>query len=500
MSVLGLDVGTSTCKGVVLSADGALLAQHQISYAQAVKLQDGAAELPASCFWDSAVQVIRTLAQAVKQRDPVEALAVSSHGETLIPVDRWGEPLGGAILSMDRRCSREAEELDGRLGREAIYSITGSMMHPQFPIPKIMWLQRTRPEQAARTDRYYSTLDYIYARLGFPGVVDLSIASRFGGLDIRRRHWSQEILSAAGVKEHMLSQLVAGGTPLGVIPSDVAGCLGLGERVLAVAGGHDQPCASIGMGAEDEAVLTVSAGSYECAARTTDVPLNHAEGFRYGLNSYCHVLPGKYITLAFFVSGLMVQWYLDTFCGEEKQLAAQEGQGLFDWMDAHNPPRPTGICVTPHIFGAMNPEWSEKATGKITGLTAGTTKADLYRAVLEGTCCELDLNLRVLERLTSPAKSLRMTGGGTRSKCWMELRAEITGKEIEVLENGAEASCVGAAILAGMGLGIFTGPEDANRRLQRSVQWYAPRNPEQYAGQKEAYLALHRPGLMDEAP
>lgn len=497
MSVLGLDVGTSTCKGVVISAGGTLLAQHQISYAQAVTLQDGAAEIPASCFWDSAVQVIRTLAQAVDRSDPVAALAVSSHGETLIPVDHRGDVLGGAILSMDRRCSREAEALDALVGRERIYSITGSMMHPQFPIPKIMWLQRSRPEQAARTAHYYSTLDYIYARLGFPHVVDLSIGSRFGGLDIRQRRWSQEILSAAEVKESLLSEPVAGGTPLGFLPAEVARLLGLGDRVLAVAGGHDQPCAAIGMGAEDESVLTVSAGSYECAARATDAPLNNAAGMRYGLNSYCHVLPDKYITLAFFVSGMMAQWYLDTFCGEEKGLAAQAGRSVYDWMDEHGTPQPTGICVTPHIFGAMNPEWSEKATAKITGLTAGATKADLYRAVLEGTCCELDLNLRVLEKLTGPAKSLRMTGGGTRSRRWMELRAEITGKEIEVLEHGAEASCVGAAILAGMGLGIFTGPEDANRRLQRSVRRYTPRNPEQYAGQKAAYLTLHRPGLMD---
>ena len=158
---------------------------------------------------------------------------------------------------------------------------------------------------------------------------------------------------------------------------------------------------------------------------------------------------------------------------------------------------PTGICFTPHIFGAMNPEWSEHAAAKISGLTANATKADLYKAVLEGTCCELDLNVRVLEKLTGPIGRLAMSGGGTRSEAWMQLRADITRKPVAAMQSGAEASCLGAAMLAGLGAGIFKDPDDARSRLHPQICQYEPQQPEQYAAQKAAYLALHSPGLLD---
>ena len=324
------------------------------------------------------------------------------------------------------------------------------------------------------------------------------MASRFGGFDIHQRKWSEEILAAAGISASLLSTPVCGGTRLGTIPSHIAAELGLSDSVCLVAGGHDQPCASVGMGRTDDTTITVSAGSYECAARISDLPANNQRGMRYGLNSYCHVLPDKYITLAFFVSGMMAKWYLDMFCDQEKQMSKEKGCSIFSYMESAFSDGPTGVCVTPHIFGATNPEWSEKATAKITGLKASATKADLYKAVLEGVCCELDLNIRVLERLTAPVQRLLMTGGGTRSECWMQMRADITGKSIDAVVGGAEASCVGAAILAGIGAGLFRDAEDANRRIKRVLRHYEPRNFESYQAQKAAYLSLHRPGLLDD--
>lgn len=496
MSILGLDVGTSTCKGIVLSAEGKLLAQRQQNYAEQVVLgNNGAVEISADCFWKNTAAIIRELSSEVTD-DPIETLAVSSHGETLIPIDAHGQALTPAMLSMDRRCSRQSEELVQRLGQEKIYGLTGSMMHSQFPVPKVMWIKKEHPELAEKAIQYDSANDYIYRRLGFAHVVDYSIASRFGGLDIRKHRWSEEIFEAAGLKKDIFSEPVCSGTLLGMIAKETASELGLGSNVKVVAGGHDQPCSSIGMGTVEEGTVTVSAGSYECAAISTREPLNNGEGMRYGLNSYCHVLPGQYITLAFFVSGMMTKWYLDTFCQAEKQTAGKRGISYFELLESMTNSEPSGICVTPHIYGSMNPEWSEYQTGKITGLTAGTTKADLYKAVQEGTCCELDLNLQVLEKLSHPIKRLLMTGGGTKSRRWMQMRADITKKQIDVSEDGIEASCMGAALLAGIGSGIFSGPEDANDKISRSIRSFAPVNSQKYESQKADYLTLHRPGLL----
>lgn len=496
MSVLGLDLGTSTCKGVVFTEKGRLLATHQVQYADAVQLSDGTAEIPAEIFWRSAVTVIRTLAEKTHQVDAIQALAVSSHGETLIVTDEAGNTLTNAILSMDRRCTQESLELEQQIGREKIYEITGSMMHPQFPMPKIMWLKKHMPELTAQPVQYYSSADFIHMKLGFARVVDCSIASRFGGFDIHKRQWSEPILKAVGISPESLSRPVSGGTVIGTLSDEMAAQLHLAPGVFLVAGGHDQPCAAVGMGVEDASLIAVSAGSYECASRTTDKPLNDARGMRYGLNSYCHVLKDRYITLAFFVSGMMSQWYIDTFCDEEKRIAAQSGTSVYKQLEDAMGKHPTGVCITPHIFGAMNPEWSESQTAKVSGLRAGLSKADLYRSVLEGCCCELDLNIRVLERLTQPSEQLRMSGGGTRSANWMQMRSDITEKNIEVLEGNVDASCIGAAILAGMGLGIFAGPEDANQKIEHCVRRFTPVEPTKYQAQKEAFLNLHRADLF----
>ena len=197
MSVLGLDVGTSTCKGVVLSADGSILAQEQYAYADAVRLDGPKAELPPSCFEDSVKTVVAALAARCKD-DPIRAIAVSSHGETLIPIGADGKPLADAMLSMDRRCQENSDGLTSRLGQETIYSITGSKMHPQFPVPKVMYLQQRQPELARHVVHYDTANDYVYRILGCPARWTIPLhpalaASMFVGISGQRPFLRQQI-------------------------------------------------------------------------------------------------------------------------------------------------------------------------------------------------------------------------------------------------------------------------------------------------------------------
>ena len=242
----------------------------------------------------------------------------------------------------------------------------------------------------------------------------------------------------------------------------------------------------------------MSAGSYECAAMTTDHPLNDAAGMQYGLNSYCHVLKDRYITLAFFASGLTVQWIIDQFCKYESLQAAQQGVDVHDLLESLSPDRPTGVCMSPYIYGAMNPEWNEGARATIEGLTAADGVGTLYRAALEGTACELDLNFRVLEKLSGGPAEIVMGGGGTRSKRWMQIRADVAGRPISRIESGVDASCIGAAMLAGLGVGQFASPEAAFAVLSDSMECIEPVSSDAYAAQKRNYLKFHREDLLPE--
>ena len=495
MSALGIDVGTSSCKGLVLTQGGKIIAEHALNYAQRVQVANDTAQIPAEIFRDGVFEVIATLAEKVDQVDPVRALAFSTHGETLIPVGEDEQAITPAILSMDRRCVQESVQLEAAIGAAEFYRITGTPMHSQYPMPKIMWLKKHHPEIADKVRRYCSTQDYLHGTLGAPGYVDYSLASRFGGLDVYRKQWSGKILECAGVGKNMLSEPVPAGTAIGTIPAELAKKLHLREGVQIVAGGHDQPCASLGMGAQEQAV-TISAGSYECAALTTAKPLNDERGERYGLNSYCHVLKDQYVTLAFFASGLMVQWFLDRFCRYESERAKQEKRDIHEVMEEMMPDRPSGICMTPHVYGSMNPEWNENARTTISGLSALDDTASLYRAALEGTACELDLNIRVLEQLSGRISKITISGGGTRSERWMQMRSDITGRKIDCFMDNIDASNLGAAMLAGIGAGMFTDAQSAWNAVNITMKRYEPAAVNDYKEQKAAYLKLHRRDLF----
>ena len=487
MSVLGIDVGTSTCKGLVISADGKTLAKRQRAYNTKPTIEKDVAEISALVFRDGVFSIIKECAEEVRDKDAIEAIALSTHGETLILVDKNNEAITPAILSMDRRGIKATEILEKEIGKEGFYEICGTPIHSQYPIPKIMWFKENDKGLVDRTFKFCTMQDYIHAQLGVDYCVDYSLASRFGGFDIKERRWSKKIFSLAGVEENMFSRAVPSGTVIGEIPPSIASKLGLSNGVKVVAGGHDQPCAALGMGIADDKV-TVSAGSYECASIMTDKPLNDEKGFKYGLNSYCHVVEDKYVTLAFFTSGLMVSWFVDKFCPFKSDLAS--GNNVFSYLEGIAPKSPTGICFTPHIYGSMNPKWDDKARAKISGLTGECGLGHLYRAVLEGTSCELDLNMKVLEELSGGEKQAVFCGGGAKSDLWMQIRSDITDKKIKRIDGELDVSCIGAAIIAGVGNGTFIDHRQAVDLIKYSYSEFTPQNADGYKIQKQNYKIL----------
>ena len=482
MSVLGIDVGTSTCKGIVIDAEGKVLAKKQCVYLEKPKLENNKAYISAQVFVDSAFSIIRELALSVKKEDAIEAIAFSTHGETLILVDKSGNAVSPAILSMDRRCLLETQLLEKEIGKEAFYSICGTPIHTQYPVPKLMWFKNNDELTFAKAEKYCTVQDYLHGKLGVGYFVDYSLASRFGGFDVKKRSWSGEILSVSSIKSSKFSTPVPSGTVIGIIPSAIAKSLCLEDNVLVVAGGHDQPCAGLVMGAE-KGKMTVSAGSYECASIVTDKPLNDLNGLKYGLNSYCHVINDKYITLAFFASGLIINWFVEKLCpflesGDKK---------IYSILEDMAPKTNTGICFTPHLYGSMNPRWDDTAKATITGLTGEMNLGHLYKAVMEGTACELNLNLSVLEDLSDKIEKVILCGGGTKSDTWMQVRADILNKPLYRIEGDIDASCIGATILAGIGIKTFVDYKQAIDKIKYRLTEFLPINASMYSEQKERY-------------
>jgi len=241
---LAIDMGSSSCKAIAFREDGTALAHAACSYSWSSPFPSWA-EMEAEKFWQAFQTVTRTITAAVTQ-DPVESLAVSSHGETFVPVDWEGHTVGPAILNVDNRAVAEAKWLTDRMGRRRFFEITGLAVHPMYPLAKILWLRRNKPDVFSSAVRFLALPGYLFARLGLPAPIDYSLASRFLAFDIRKRAWSEEILSACELTAERFPEPVAAGTIAGTLPAGIAFDLGLRSGTPVVVGGHDQPCGALG--------------------------------------------------------------------------------------------------------------------------------------------------------------------------------------------------------------------------------------------------------------
>ena len=491
MSILAVDVGSSRCKAVLFATTGEILARSAREYSPQFP-QPGFAEVNPRVLWDE----VRAAAQAASSgstAEPVQAVCIASHGETFAPVGADNQPLGPAILNMDNRATREALWCERELGRRHIFEITGLIPHAMYPVPKILWLKEHSPEVFEGSARFLSVTDFLLARLGLPPFIDYSLASRFLAFDVRRGCWSEEILSAAGLTRERLPIPVPAGTIAGKLDAEAAAQLAVPAGTLVVVGGHDQPCGALGVGVSKPGRVADSMGTYECLLACSLQPILSEIAFSASLNSYCHVVPEQYVTLAYFPAGIMVKWLHDLLYADghaaPSPLAEDEAYAR---LEAQAPASPSGICVLPHLFGTCNPDFNPKARGTIYGLTPATTRGELYKAVLEGIACELGLLAEMLAHATGDFDDVYSSGGGTHSALGLKLRATLSGRRFHVMRC-PEAVCLGAAMLAGVAVGAYSSFAEAVRVLAREEGVVEPDSvlASTYARQVQQYRALY---------
>jgi xylulokinase len=462
MSLLAVDIGTSTCKALVFALSGQVLAQQSQNYAPEFP-RAGFAEMDPNTFWNALCLCCRQACERLS--DPVQAICFSSHGETFVPIDAKGHPVMRAILNQDNRAVAESAWCEESIGRERLFQITGLFAHPMYPVPKILWLQKKSSDVFASTRCFVSLVGYLLQKLGLPPYVDYSLASRYMAFDVRRREWSNEILETVNLDKARLPIPVPAGTTAGNLKAEAASDLGVPVGTPVVLGGHDQPCCALGSGVLGPGRVADSMGTYECLIAASDSPSLSTEALRSSLNSYCHVLPEKFVTLAYFPSGIMVKWFHDLLyaddAGEHARTAPGEAEGNhYELLESQAPEGPTGLSITPHLIGTCNPEFNPRVRGLIAGLRPGTDRGQLYKGILEGIACELLLVGDALADAVGKFDDIYATGGGTRSVLGLQLRAAITGRQIHIMRC-QESVCLGTAILAGVAVGEYDGFEQA---------------------------------------
>jgi len=219
-------------------------------------------------------------------------------------------------------------------------------------------------------------------------------------------------------------------------------------------------------------------GTYECLVAASDEPSLGEAAFAARLNSYSHVVPGKFLTLAYFPSGIMVQWFRDLIYGREtpsetslKSEASEADQ--YSSLEAECTGAPTGLCITPHLIGTCNPDFDPRARATIFGLDSNSSRSQIYQGILEGIACELVQVTKILKDANGNFEDLYVSGGGTRSPIGLKLRAAITGCRLHVMQCD-EAVCQGAAILAGVAAGVHSQIDDGVERTVREKEVIEP--------------------------
>jgi xylulokinase len=446
--------------------------------------------MPAQKFWTAFGSVTRDIANGVPE-DPIEVLAISSHAETFVPVNQQLQPVAPAILNMDNRAVAQANWMAEALGTRRIFEITGLAVHPMYPIPKILWMRENREDIFRSAVRFLGVTDYLLTQLGLPPYIDYSLASRFLAFDVRQKCWSEDILSACRLTSDRLATPVPAGTVVGRLPLTVASDLGLHDGTFVAVGGHDQPCAALGLGVVDPGRVCASLGTYECLTAASEAPAISDGAYTANLNSYCHVVPARYVTLAYFPSGIMLDWYLHLLY-EDRLDRISSVDEICAALEARAPSGPSGLCVAPHLLGTCSPDFNPQATGVMVGLRPDTSAAGIYKGILEGVACELANMTALLQRVTGSFGDLYVTGGGCRSPLGLELRAALTGCRLHRMRC-PEAVCLGTAILAGVGSGIYSGFSEAIAQLVQVTDTIHP-NPEItdcYRRQRQQYQLLY---------
>jgi xylulokinase len=444
---LGIDIGTSGCKAVTFDDDGR---QQSLAYREydIISLRPGWAELDTDEVIGKCLEVIRESASAVKAGS-VTGIGISSQGEAFTLVDDNGKALCNALVSSDIRANDLIKPWTGKFGEEKLYNITGHTPHPMFSLFKLLWIKKNNPAIWTEASRILCFEDLLQYRLGIKEPsMGWPLAGRTMLFDVVKHEWNKEILDEAGVRIGQLSRPLQSGSFAGYIDTKIAKQLSLSDKTFIVTGGHDQPCSALGAGAIDPGVAVYSSGTVECITPAFDRPIFTTGLRKNNLCTYDHTAPGRYATVAFSLTGGNIfKWFRDQFGDYEIAQAKKSGRDPYDLLIDQIPEQPSGLLVLPYFTPTGTPYFDASAKGAITGLDLSTTREEILKALLEGVAFEIKLNLDILRQSGYEVKELRVIGGGARSRKHVQLKADVTGMPITILDV-PEAGCMGVAMLA----------------------------------------------------
>lgn len=451
--VIAHDLGTSGNKATLFDEEGKLIASRVASY-QTVYAAGNRAEQNPADWWKAIVETTNALLQLVSPAD-IAGIALSGQMMGCLCVDKKGNPLHPHLLYCDQRSQEEEALLAEKIDPLRFYEITGHRISASYSIEKLMWIRKHLPEVFANTDKMLNAKDYINFRLCGTIATDPSDASGTNAYDLNRWTWSDEIIEAAGLDQSLFPEVRSSIDVIGEVTEAAARETGLRKGTPVICGGGDGSCAGVGVGCVAPGSSYNYLGSSSWVALTVEKPVVDEQ--RRTMN-WAHVVPGMlHPSGTMQTAGASYNWMVQQLCQHEKAEAALSKGSVYDLIDEQILQSPLGankLLFLPYMMGERSPRWNVNAKGAFIGLTVGHTHADMLRAVMEGITLNLGLIVNIF-RQHVPVENMTVIGGCAQNPVWQQMMADIYQTDIHIPNYLEEATSMGAAILAGIGAGLF---------------------------------------------
>lgn len=459
--IVGIDIGTSRCRAVLFETTGHVVADSTRSY-PILTPQPGWQEQDPRVVLQAFLECLQEIIGRANQ-DKLAGIGLSGYLNSIMPLDPNGQPLANCMIWADIRSKGAAQLIDQKSDRYELYFRTGCPIHPMYPRCKIRWTLDQHPSTFRQAYKFVSMKEYVVHEVFGDYIVDWSTAGGTGLLNIHSLEWDEEALQLSGLEPSRLSRVASPFTCLGPIRPEYASIVGLDDSIPIILGGADGTLANVGVGAVGPHVANNTVGTG--GAVRVFVPEPRLDG---SARTWCYpVAPELWAVGGLSAGGLIYEWFIREFAKGERQKAQERGMSLYQLLEEYAqsiPPGSEGLVFLPYLVGSRTPSWNPNARGVLFGLSYHHTTKHLVRALMEGVVYSFFSMFKAVEEVSGGIESVRVSGGFVDSPTWMQITADVYGREL-IVPAVREATSLGAMFMVMLALGLAGRMEDVQGLL-----------------------------------
>lgn len=491
--LIGIDIGTSATKTVLFDDKCNVITSASQEY-PLYQPHNGWAEQKPEDWYDAVINTLKTVVEKSKvNSNDITGIGLSGQMHGLVMLDENNNVIRPSIIWCDQRTAKECEEITEIVGAERLIEITANPALTGFTASKVLWVRNNEPENYSKCRHILLPKDYIRFKLTGEYATDVSDASGMQLLDIPNRCWSDEILKKLGIDKSMLGKVYESPEITGYITEEVSQLTGLSCKTAVAAGAGDNAAAAIGTGIVKDGKAFTTIGTSGVVYAHTSKPVIDRKG---RVHTFCCAVPNCWHVMGVTqAAGLSLKWFKDNFCQDYKTEAERQGCDVYDIINKDISNVPLGsnrLIYLPYLMGERTPHLDAECRGVFFGLSGIHTKVDLLRAVMEGVSFSLTDCKEILEEMGADISEMMACGGGGKSPVWRQILADMYNCNVKTIAS-EEGPALGAAILAGVGTGIFESVETACEKFIKEKDTSVPNktNNEKYNRLHKLYQKLY---------